>query len=480
MDPFSERHLGITRRQLFGKAGAGIGLAALAALLGEDAAWGAQAARPALPHFAPRAKRVIYLTQSGAPSQVDLFDHKPALAKLRGQELPASVRRGQRLTTMTAGQKLTIQPSRFGFARHGDSGAWLSELLPHTASVADDLCFVKSLHTESINHAPGMCLFLSGAEQPGRPSTGAWVSYGLGSAGKDLPAFVVMLSRDRHGTCGQLLFDYYWGSGFLPSKYQGVKFRAGGDPVLYLTNPPGMSGALRRGVLDDLSQMNALRHRATGDPEIAMRIAQYEMAYRMQASVPELTDLSKEPGHVLDLYGPDVHKPGSYARNCLLARRLVERGVRFVQLFHVGWDTHRNLVKEITMQCEDTDQPSAALVRDLKQRGMLDDTLVVWAGEFGRTVYSQGDPDDPTSGRDHHPRCYTIWMAGGGVRPGITYGETDEYSYNIVRDPVHVHDLQATLLHLLGVDHTRLTYRFQGRDFRLTDVAGQVVRPILL
>ena len=479
MDPLNEQHLRITRRQLFGQAGAGIGMAALATLFGDDAR--AQGGGlPKLPHFAPKAKRVIYLTQSGAPSQVDLFDYKPALPQLRGQELPTSVRMGQRLTTMTASQKLTIQPTRFKFAQHGRSGAWLSELLPHTASVADDLCFIKSLHTESINHAPGMSLFLSGGEQPGRPSTGAWVSYGLGSESKDLPAYVVMLSRDRHGTCGQLLFEYYWGSGFLPSKYQGIKFRAGSDPVLYLTNPPGVSSAVRRGMLDDLAKVNTIKHQEIGDPEIATRIAQYEMAYRMQTSVPELTDLSKEPKHILDLYGPEVHKPGSYARNCLMARRLAERGVRFIQLFHVGWDTHRNLVKEITMQCEDTDQPSAALIQDLKQRGMLDDTLVVWAGEFGRTVYSQGGLDDPTAGRDHHPRCYTIWMAGGGVKPGITYGETDEYSYNIVRDPVHVHDLQATLLHLLGIDHKRLTYKYQGRDFRLTDVAGEIVKPILV
>jgi hypothetical protein len=485
MDPVREWHLQMTRRQLFGRVGAGVGTAALATLFGEEA--GAQglarqaaaAGLPGLPHFAPKAKRIIYLTQSGAPSQVDLFDYKPRLQEFRGKELPDSVRMGQRLTTMTASQKLTIQPSHFKFAQHGASGAWLSELLPYTAAVADDLCFVKSMYTESINHAPGMSLFLCGAEQPGRPSTGAWLSYGLGSAGKDLPAFVVMMSRDRHGTCGQLLFEYYWGSGFLPSKYQGVKFRAGGDPVLYLTNPPGVSAEVRRGLLDDLAKMNALKHQEVGDPEIRTRIAQYEMAYRMQTSVPELSDLSHEPPHVLDMYGPDVQKPGSYARNCLLARRLAERGVRFIQLFHVGWDTHRNLIHEITLQCEDTDRPSAALVQDLKQRGMLEDTLVVWAGEFGRTVYSQGTLDDPTSGRDHHPRCYTLWMAGGGVRPGLSYGETDDYSYNIVKDPVHVHDLQATLLHQMGIDHKRLTFRFQGRDFRLTDVSGNVVTPLL-
>jgi len=489
MNPLEQHHLEQTRRQLLTRTGAGLGMAALSALLGEEAfaqgkgerenGRGGEKPNPSLPHFAPKAKRVIYLTQSGAPSQVDLYDYKPLLEKYKGQELPASVRGGQRLTTMTAAQKLTIQPSRFKFAQHGKNGAWLSELIPNIASIADDVCFIKTMHTESINHAPGMCLFLSGGEQPGRPSTGAWVSYGLGSVNKDLPAFVVMMSRDRHGTCGQLLFEYYWGSGFLPSKYQGVKFRAGGEPVLYLTNPPGISPDLRRGQLDDLAQLNAQHQKTTGDPEIAARIAQYEMAYRMQTSVPELTDISKEPSAVLEMYGPDVHKPGSYARNCLMARRLVERGVRFVQLFHVGWDTHQNLMREITMQCEDTDRASAALVKDLKQRGMLDDTLVVWAGEFGRTVYSQGVVDDPKGGRDHHPRCFTLWAAGGGVKPGFSYGETDDYSYNVAKDPVHVHDFQATMLHLLGIDHTRLTYRSQGRDFRLTDVAGELVKGIL-
>jgi hypothetical protein len=480
-----EHYLHLTRRELFGNLSAGAGIAALTALFGEQAS--AQGKKlpasagglPGLPHFAPKAKRVIILTQSGAPSQVDLYDYKPKLVEYRGQELPASVRMGQRLTTMTASQKLTIQPSRFKFAQHGQSGAWVSELLPHIASVADDLCFVKSMHTEAINHAPGMCFFLTGSEMPGRPSAGAWLSYGLGNESKDLPAYVVMLSRDRHGTCGQLLFEYYWGSGFLPSRYQGVKFRTGGDPVLYLANPPGVPDSIRRGQLDDLAALNRKKFQQTGDPEINTRIAQYEMAYRMQTSVPELTDFSKEPKHILEMYGPDVEKPGSYARNCLMARRLAERGVRFIQLFHVGWDTHANLIKEITMQSEDTDRPSAALVKDLKQRGMLDDTLIIWAGEFGRTVYSQGKIDDPVAGRDHHPRCYTVWMAGGGVKPGLTYGETDDYSYNIARDPVHIHDLQATLLHLMGIDHKRLTFRFQGRDYRLTDVHGEVVKGLL-
>jgi hypothetical protein len=481
MDPRFERDLQITRRQLLSNAGTGVGIAALSSLLGDTAS--AQNStintQHFLSHFAPKAKRVIYLMQSGAPSQVDLYDYKPGLQAIRGQELPASVRMGQRLTTMTANDKLRIQPSRFKFKQHGKSGAWLSELVPHIGSVADDICFVKSMHTDAINHAPGMCLFLTGAQLPGRPSTGSWLSYGLGSASKDLPSFVVMLSRDRHGTCGQLLFEYYWGSGFLPSKYQGVKFRAAGDPVLYLSNPAGIPRDLRREQLDDLAKLNAMKLQESGDPEISTRIAQYEMAYRMQASVPELVDLSNEPQHILDMYGPEVKKPGTYARNCLMARRLAERGVRFIQLMHVGWDSHRNLVREITMQSEDTDQPSAALVKDLKQRGLLEDTLVVWAGEFGRTVYSQGELDDPTAGRDHHPRCFTIWMAGGGVKPGFSYGETDEYSYNVARDPVHVYDFQATMLHLLGIDHKKLTFKFQGRDYRLTDVHGELVNEIL-
>ncbi len=466
----------LTRRELFGRFGSGVGLAALATLLGEERL---AASPPTLPHFAPKAKRILWLTQSGAPSQLDLFDPKPGLERYRGQELPESVRQGQRLTTMTAAQRLAIQPSRFAFAPRGESGTAFSELLPHTARLADTLCVIRSVHTESINHAPGMCLLLTGAEQPGRPSAGAWLSYGLGSVNKDLPSFVVLLSRDRHGTCGQLLFDYYWGSGFLPSRYQGVKFRAAGDPVLYLANPHGISPSARRAQLDDLSALNTAHQTVTGDPETLTRIAQYEMAYRMQSSVPGLMDLSDEPESVKKRYGPYVDVPGSFARNCLLARRLAERDVRFVQLFHVGWDTHRNLVRELTMQCEDTDQPAAALVEDLKERGLLDDTLVVWAGEFGRTVFSQGAPDDPTYGRDHHPRCFSVWLAGGGIKPGTVYGETDDFSYNIVRDPVHVHDLQATILHLLGIDHTKLTYRYQGRDFRLTDVAGQVVRGVL-
>jgi hypothetical protein len=478
--------LDFTRRQFFGRSATGLGIAALASLLADDArpdeatTPGETDALAGLPHFAPRAKRVIYLMQGGAPSHVDLFDYKPGLAALRGEELPPSVQMGQRLTTMTQGQKQPILPGIAPFRQHGACGAWLCDFLPGTAAIADELCFVKSMHTEAINHAPAMTLFLSGAQQPGRPSMGAWLSYGLGSANQDLPAFVVMTSRDREASCGQIFYDYYWGSGFLPSKFQGVKFRSEGDPVLYLSNPPGMSGAVRRGLLDDLARLNELKHEETGDPEILTRIAQYEMAYRMQTSVPTLADLSTEPRHILDLYGPDVTRPGSFAQNCLLARRLSEQGVRFVQLIHAGWDQHSNLPTQLAIQCRDTDQPSAGLVRDLKQRGLLDDTLVIWGGEFGRTVFGQGDIDNKEKhGRDHHGRCFTIWMAGGGIKAGLSYGETDEFCYNIARDPVHVHDFQATVLHLLGIDHTRLTFKFQGRHYRLTDVHGSVVGPLL-
>jgi Protein of unknown function (DUF1501) len=484
MHPYIEHQLQLTRRQFFGRTSIGIGTAALATLLGEDPCGAAKdkpAGLPGLPHFAPKAKRIIYLMQSGAPSHVDLFDYKPQLAKRRGQELPPSVSMGQRLTTMTAGQKKKpVLPGIAGFKQYGQSGAWLCDFLPRTASIADDLCFIKSMHTEAINHAPAMTLFLTGAEQPGRPSIGAWLCYGLGSANQNLPTFVVMTSRDREASCGQLFYDYYWGSGFLPSKFQGVKFRPNGDPVLYLSNPAGMSPAVRRGLLDDLAQLNELKHQETGDPEIATRIAQYEMAFRMQTSVPTLTDLSSEPQAVLDLYGPDVRRPGSFAANCLLARRLSERGVRYVQLIHAGWDQHNNLPTQLKIQCRDTDQPSAALVKDLKQRGLLDETLVIWGGEFGRTVFGQGDINNKKQhGRDHHPRCFTLWMAGGGVKPGIAYGETDEYCYNVVKDAVHVHDFQATVLHLMGIDHTRLTFKYQGRHFRLTDVHGKVVKGVL-
>jgi hypothetical protein len=485
MDPFIAHHLQLTRRQFFGRTAIGIGPVALASLIAKQSANGAGETLadglPGLPHFAPRAKRVIYLLQGGAPSHVDLFDYKPQLVRRRGQELPDSVQMGQRLTTMTAGQKnRPVLPGITGFKQYGQSGAWLCDFLPHMGSIADDLCFIKSLHTEAINHAPAMTLFLTGAEQPGRPSIGAWLAYGLGSMNQNLPTFVVLTSRDREASCGQIFYDYYWGSGFLPSKFQGVKFRPNGDPVLYLSNPSGMSPTVRRGLLDDLARLNELKLQDVGDPEIATRIAQYEMAFRMQTSVPALTDLSGETQSVFDSYGPDVRRPGSFAANCLLARRLAERGVRYIQLIHAGWDQHTNLPTQLKIQCQDTDQPSAALVKDLKQRGLLDDTLVIWGGEFGRTVFGQGDINNPkTHGRDHHGRCFTIWMAGGGVKPGVTYGETDEYCYNVVKDPVHVHDFQATLLHLLGIEHTRLTFKFQGRYFRLTDVHGQVVNPIL-
>jgi hypothetical protein len=434
---------------------------------------------PAL-HHPPRARRVIYLFQSGGPSQLDLFDYKPQLAGLRATELPESVRMGQRLTGMTSRQaSFPTAPSMFRFAQHGTSGIWLSELLPYTAQVADELCVVKSLYTEAINHDPAVTFFQTGHQLAGRPSIGAWLSYGLGSENQDLPAFVVMVSIGSGNPADQPLYDRLWGSGFLPSKYQGVKFRSVGDPVLYLSHPPGVDGAARREMLDDLAQLNQLKLAEYADPEIATRIAQYELAYRMQTSVPELTDVSDETEETFELYGPDSRRPGSYAANCLLARRLVERGVRYVQLFHRGWDQHTNLPKQIVGQARDTDQPTAALIKDLRRRGLLDDTLVVWGGEFGRTVYCQGTLTADNYGRDHHPRCFTIWMAGGGVRAGSTCGETDDYSYNIVRDPVHVHDLHATMLHLLGIDHTRLIYRFQGRDYRLTDVHGRVVEELL-
>lgn len=471
----------ITRRQLFGESAVGLGTAALATLFTREGR-AATGGLTELPHFAAKAKRVIYLLMSGAPSQVDLFENKPEVNKRRGEELPSSVQMGQRLTTMTAGQaNRKLLPPIAPVRQHGSSGMWISDFLPHTASIADKLCFIRSMHTESINHAPAMTMLLSGAEQPGRPSTGAWLSYGLGSENDALPTFVVMTSRDREGSCGQLFYDYYWGSGFLPSKYQGVKFRSeGGDPVLYLANPPGIGPTMRRGILDDVRKLNEIKLSAAGDPEISTRISQYEMAYRMQSSVPELLQLASEPKSVLDLYGPDVARPGSYARNCLIARRLVERGVRFVQLLHSGWDQHSNLPTQLVEQCKDTDQPSAGLIKDLEQRGLLQDTLVVWGGEFGRTVFCQGNIDNKkTHGRDHHPRCFTIWMAGAGIKPGMVHGETDDFSYNIAKDPVHIHDLQATVLHLLGIDHERLTFKYQGRHFRLTDVHGKVVQPIL-
>jgi len=433
-----------------------------------------------LPHFAPKAKRVIYLLQSGAPSHVDLFDYKPLLAERRGEQIPESIHKSQKLSTMTANAGKPCLGAIAPFRQHGDSGRWLSDFLPYTAEIADDLCFVHSMKTEAVNHAPAMTFLLTGAEQPGRPSTGAWLDYGLGSDNDDLPTFCVLTSRDREGTCGQLFYDFYWGSGFLPSRYQGVKFRGGGDPVLYLSNPPGIDKSLRRDLLDGLSDLNELKYQAVGDPEIQTRIAQYEMAYRMQDSVPELTDYTTEPKHILDMYGPQVMERGTFASNCMMARRLAERGVKFIQLMHSGWDQHQNLPTQLIEQCKDTDQPAAALVKDLKQRGLLDETLVIWGGEFGRTPFGQGDINNKKKhGRDHHPYCYSIWMAGGGVKPGISYGKTDEYGYNVVENKVHVHDFQATVMRLLGIDHERLTFKFQGRHFRLTDIHGHVVEDII-
>ncbi|MFM8476929.1 MAG: DUF1501 domain-containing protein [Planctomycetaceae bacterium] len=456
--------------------------AALASLMGVANACGtAPAPRPlTLPHFQPRAKRVIYLFQSGAPSQLDLFDHKPGLRNLRGTELPDSVRGSQRLTGMTSRQpSFPIAPSKYRFHQHGESGAWFSELLPHTARVADELCIVKTVHTEAINHDPAVTFFQTGAQLAGRPSIGAWLSWGLGAENSNLPAFVAMISQGSGNPNDQPLYDRLWGSGFLPSQYQGVKFRSSGDPVLFLSNPAGVDAELRRGLLDDLAELNRQKLADVSDPEIATRTAQYELAFRMQTSVPELTNTSSEPDHIFDLYGPDSRTPGTFAANCLLARRLAERGVRFIQLFHRGWDQHLNLPRQIEGQCRDTDQPAAALLQDLRQRGLLDETLVIWGGEFGRTVYCQGQLTAETYGRDHHPRCFTVWMAGGGIKPGMTWGETDDFSYNIVQHPVHVHDLHATILHALGIDHTRLVYRFQGRYFRLTDVHGKVVEELL-
>ncbi|MEZ5354171.1 MAG: DUF1501 domain-containing protein [Bryobacteraceae bacterium] len=466
--------LEITRRSLFSRTAAGLGIPALATLLGAETGKGL----PGFPNFAPKAKRVIYLFMSGGPSQIELFDHKPRLAEFAGADLPESVRRGQRLTQMSASQSaFPTVPSRFAMARHGESGAWVSELLPHTAKIADRLCFIKSMHTEAINHDPAITFFLTGSQIAGRPSMGSWLAYGLGAESEELPAFVVMISPTGGG--GQPLYDRLWGSGFLPTRYQGVKFRSAGDPVLYLSNPPGFDRGTRREYLDTLAELNEAKYTETGDPEIQTRIAQYEMAFRMQASVPELTDLSKEPASTFERYGEDARKPGTFAANCLLARRLAERGVRFIQLFHRDWDHHGNLPKGLPKLCQQTDQAAAALVNDLAARGMLDDTLIVWGGEFGRTVYCQGRLTADNYGRDHHPRCFTVWLAGAGVKAGLTFGETDDYSYNITADPVHVHDLQATILHTLGVDHTKLVYKYAGRWFRLTDVHGNVVKPVL-
>jgi uncharacterized protein DUF1501 len=473
----------MTRRDFFQRFALGLGGFALMDLLnGSARAAGATAANPFRgildkPHFAPRAKRIIYLFMAGGPAQHDIFDYKPLLNERNGQDLPDSVRGEQRLTGMSAHQaRLPLAGSIFKFAQHGASGAWVSELLPHTAKMVDDLCFIRSMHTEHINHDPAITFFQTGHQLPGRPSMGSWLSYGLGSANENLPGFVVLISKDR---IDQPLYSRLWGNGFLPSIHQGVQFRSGGDPVLYLDNPAGVSAESRRKMLDRLAELNAAQFEDLGDPEITARVAQYEMAYRMQTSVPEVMDLSGEPAATFELYGNEAKSPGTFAANCLLARRLAERDVRFIQLYHPGWDQHGNLPKKLRSQCNDVDRGCCALITDLKQRGLLDDTLVVWGGEFGRTNYSQGKLTATDYGRDHHPRCFTIWMAGGGVKPGIIYGATDEFGYNVVENPVSVHDLQATILHQLGIDHERLTFKHQGRYYRLTDVEGKVVKAVL-
>ncbi len=480
----------VTRRQLFGLASKGIGVAALASLLDPKIFASMQnkssekdmktGGISGLPHFAAKAKRVIFLHQSGGPSQIDLFDYKPALRKLHGTELPDSVRKGQRITGMTSGQSsFPCVNSLFKFSQHGKSGTWVSELLPHTAKIVDDITIIKTMNTDAINHDPAITFIQSGSQQPGRPSLGAWMSYGLGSENQNMPSFVVLLSQANALNTDQPLFSRLWGSGFLPSSHQGVRFRGGNDPVLYLQDPQGVKKTTRRQMLDAVMKLNQIKAADYGDPEIDTRITQYEMAYRMQTSVPELMDLSKEPDHIFEMYGADSRKPGTYAANCLLARRLAERDVRFIQLYHRGWDQHSDLPRDLGLQSAGTDQASAALIVDLKQRGLFDDTLVIWGGEFGRTVYCQGKLTENNYGRDHHPRCFTMWIAGGGIKRGMTLGETDDFSYNILSDGVHVHDLQATILHSLGIDHKRLTYKFQGRHFRLTDVHGEVVEKIL-
>lgn len=471
-----------SRRDFLNRFGMGLGGMAFANMMSSVSEAGMSRPRNAGvlngTHFPAKAKRVIFLFQAGAPSQMDLFDYKPLLNELHGTELPDEVRGGQRLTGMSGNQSsLPLVGSPFKFQQHGESGTWLSELLPHTAKIADDLCFIKSMHTEAINHGPGVTFIQTGSQLPGRPSMGAWTSYGLGSDNENLPSFVTMITKDKGG---QPLAARLWGSGFLPSKYEAVRFRGGSDQVLYLENPDGVAKQSRRSMLDAVSELHQMELQNGPDPFIEARIAQHEMAYRMQMSIPEATDIASEPESVIKEYGDDARKPGTFAANCLLARRLAERGVKFIQLYHQGWDHHGGLPKGLPVQCRETDQPSAALVKDLKQRGLLEDTLVVWGGEFGRTNYCQGKLTANGFGRDHHPRCFTVWMAGGGVKPGMTYGETDDYSYNIADKPVDVHDLQATILHLMGIDHERLTYRYQGRQFRLTDVFGHVVKDILV
>jgi hypothetical protein len=475
-----EHGLGINRRKFLSKLSLGIGSVALGSLLIPDL-FGAKSDEEmllaGLPQFAPKAKRIIYLFQNGAPSQLDLFDYKPKLIDMFGQDLPASIRMGQRLTGMTADQKkFPLAGTAFKFNQYGEAKAWISELLPYTSKVVDDLCFIKSMHTEAINHDPALTFFQTGAQVGNRPSMGSWLSYGLGSENKNLPAFCVLLSKGKGN--GQGVYSKLWSNGFLDSIHQGVQFSSGDNPVLYLNNPEGINKSDRRKMLDKLEELNAQTFQESGDPEINAKVQQYEMAYRMQTAVPEITDLSKEPEDIVKLYGPDCLIPGTYAANCLLARKLSESGVRFVQLYHQGWDSHGSLPTEIKGQCMDTDQSSAALITDLKQRGLLDETLVIWGGEFGRTNYCQGKLEKTNYGRDHHPRCFTIWMAGGGVKPGV-YGETDEFGYNITQNPVHVNDFHATVLHLMGIDHEKLTFKHLGRRYRLTDVAGQVVKGII-
>lgn len=472
----------IARRHFLQSTSIGLGAAALGELLLES-----QSAAAVVPgvlpelHTPPRAKRVIYLFMSGGPSHIDLFDYKPELKQHHAEELPASIRMGQRVTGMTSGQtSFPCVAPMFSFQQHGQSGTWLSELLPHTGTIVDEITLIKSLHTEAINHDPATTYLQTGSQQPGRPSFGAWLSYGLGTENDNLPAFIVLISQGSGNKTDQPIFSRLWGSGFLPSRHQGVRFRSGQDPVLFLSNPPGMDPQGRRALLDAVRDLNSIAAKSVGDSEIETRIAQYEMAFRMQTSVPELSDISSEPKHILEAYGiRDDATDGGFARNCLLARRMVERGVRFVQLMHRGWDQHSDLPKQIRGQCRDVDQPTAALIKDLKQRGLLDDTIVVFGGEFGRTVYSQGTLTADNHGRDHHGRCFSMWVAGGGFKPGVSVGQTDDYCYNIVEDPIHIHDLNATILHALGIDHQRLTYRFQGRDFRLTDVHGNVVAKLL-
>jgi hypothetical protein len=475
--------LGLSRRHFLNRFGMGLGGIALAHLLSPAKTFAAVNSTPhhagviTTPHFPPKAKRVIYLFMAGGPSQLETFDYKPLLNRRNGEGLPESVRMGQRLTGMSGNQAiLPLAGSIYKFQQYGNAGAWVSELLPHTTKIVNDLCFVRSMYTEAINHDPAITFIQTGSQLSGRPSLGAWINYGLGSDNDNLPAFVVLITP---GKVDQPLYSRLWGSGFLPSEYQGVQFRSGKEPVLYLDNPAGISEQGRRLALDRLRDLHELQKQALGDPEIEARIGQYEMAFRLQSSIPEVVDNSKEPDSVFELYGPDSRKPGTFASNCLLARRLAERGVKFIQLYHQGWDQHGNLPKGIATQCKETDQASAALVTDLKQRGLLDDTLVIWGGEFGRTNYSQGKLTATDYGRDHHPRCFTTWMAGGGVKPGLVYGETCEFGYNVVKDGVHVHDFNATLLRLLGIDHERLTFKHQGRQFRLTDVSGTVVTDLI-